>query len=92
MATDGEHRGPGRPRIVKRNPLGERIDRLTAARGMTIYDLSEACGVSQPCLYRICTGESADPRVSTLVAIADALGVTVDSLVGRTRKPTRRTA
>lgn len=92
MATDGEHRGPGRPRILKRNPLGERIERLAAARGMNIQQLANASGVSNPSLNRICTGGTSDPHLSTLIALADTLDVTIDKLVGHTRRQARRTA
>lgn len=93
MATDGEYRGPGRPRFLKRNPLGERIDRLARARGMSAHQLSLASGVSNPALNRICTGGTSDPHLSTLIALADALDVTIDKLVGHARKtPVRQTA
>lgn len=92
MASVTEHGRVGRPRMLKRNELGQRIDKILQTRGMNIHDLADACKISSASLYRICTGDTPDPRVSTIVAIADALGVTVDRLVASPRRSTRRTA
>lgn len=82
----------GRPRILKRNEMGRRIEEMAAARGMTVHQLSIASGVSSPSMNRICTGDTSDPHLSTLIAIADVLDVTVDRLVGHTRRQAQRTA
>jgi len=43
-------------------------------------------GISNSLLYKILREDIADPQVSTLIKIADALDVSLDELVGRNRK------
>ena len=40
-------------------------------------------GISNSLLYKILREDTADPQISTLIKIADALDVTLDELVGR---------
>lgn len=89
MATVSSRHAGGRPRELKRNWLGSRIDALAAQRGMTIHDLAKVSGVTPSSIHRIATGDTPDPKVSTVKAIADVLGVTVDYLISRTATPAR---
>lgn len=50
---------------------------------LTLAALSEMTGVGTGRLSEIETGITSDPRISTLIKIADALGVSLEELVGR---------
>ena len=50
---------------------------------LTLAVLSKMTGLGTGRLSEIETGVTSDPRISTLIKIADALGVTLDELVGR---------
>ena len=89
MATVSQRHPGGRPRALKRNQLGRRIESLLTARGLTLEDLAKISGITPSSIYRIATGDTPDPKVSTIKAIADVLGVTIDSLVSRTAAPAR---
>ena len=78
MATT-RHPG-GSPRVLKRCLLGERIEQLADARGLHIDELAAAAGISHPTLNRICTGRIKSPKLETIKAIADVLGVKIDRL------------
>jgi len=71
----------GRPRILKRSQLGERIEALAVKRGLHLDQVAEGAGVSAPTINRIVTGKS-NPKISTIVALAKTLKVPVDKLVG----------
>jgi transcriptional regulator with XRE-family HTH domain len=62
--------------------LGDTVRRLRAAAGLTQMQLAVAAGVSLSLVTAVEQGISGDPRMSTLRALAGALGVTVDELVG----------
>jgi len=80
MATVSERHAGGRPRTVRRCELGQRIERLAAARGLHLDQVAEAAGISTPGLYRILTGEINSPRLATVKALAAALGVKLEKL------------
>lgn len=67
--------------IEVKNVLPEAIDRELSRIGWTRYRLAQVTGISHSTMSNICNGVH-DPKVSNLKAIADALGVTVDSLLG----------
>ena len=50
---------------------------------LTLAALSEMAGLGTGRLSEIETGITSDPRISTLIKIADALSVSLDELVGR---------
>ncbi|PLU99928.1 helix-turn-helix domain-containing protein [Pseudomonas plecoglossicida] len=56
-----------------------RLVRLRADAGMTQKDLAKASGISVPQIGRYETGTSS-PRLSALVKLSEALGVTIDDL------------
>jgi transcriptional regulator with XRE-family HTH domain len=76
----GRHAG-GRPRTIRRCPLGLRIERLADDRGLHIDEVAATAGIAKATLYRILTGGIASPRLATVQAIAAAFGVTVDRLL-----------
>lgn len=60
--------------------VAKNLEFLIDKRKTNPYALEKATGVKQPTIHRILTGESADPRTSTLQPLADYFGVTVSSL------------
>lgn len=57
------------------------IEGLMRAKGYGIRQLSRAAGYKNPTtIYSIKTGQSKDPSFSTMMRIADALGVSLDDL------------
>lgn len=61
--------------------VGATLRRARKDRGLTLVQLAERSGVSQPFLSRVENG-SATPSVARLYSIAEALGVSVGSLLG----------
>jgi len=81
MQVSGQTRHPGgRPRTIRRCDLGVRIESLAEFRGLHIDEVAGRAGIAKATLYRILTGGIASPRVSTVKAIAAALGVTLEKL------------
>jgi len=75
-----EGRG-GRPRKRSLTPVGHRIDKLLATRGLTVRSLAESVDVSPHCVYNIMFGKVSQPRMTTLRQIAEGLGTTREKLV-----------
>lgn len=61
--------------------LGERIQRVLDARKMSRKELAEASGLTEAAISRYITG-TRTPRSISLSAIAKALDVTSDELLG----------
>ena len=80
MATASERHPGGSPHSLKRCPLGIRIERLAAARGLHLDEVADAAGITFPTLHRICTGRIKSPKLETVKAIATALDVKLDKL------------
>jgi transcriptional regulator with XRE-family HTH domain len=68
-------------------PFGGRLKKLREEAGLTQRELAERAEVSLSIVFQIEQGAKKDPRISTLVALAEALGVSVDELVGRETEP-----
>lgn len=64
--------------------IGPVLRHLRENRGWTREALAYHAGLSWAAVAQIETGRRPDPRLSTLVALARALGVALDDLVGRT--------
>ena len=62
--------------------FGERVARAREKRGWTQQELAERAGVRYETINRIENGKHAEPRVYVAVALAKALGTTVDYLCG----------
>ena len=57
------------------------IERFMRVKGYGIRQLSRVAGYKNPTtIYSIKTGKSKDPSFSTMIRIADALGVSLDEL------------
>jgi transcriptional regulator with XRE-family HTH domain len=66
----------------EREELGEVIRRLRRAAGMRQQDLAEAAGVGISLVTQLEQGRTKDPRLTTLRALANALGVDMNELTG----------
>jgi transcriptional regulator with XRE-family HTH domain len=73
-------------------PIGDRLKRLRKAAGMTQQALATAAGLSMSAIIHIEAGRIPDPRLSTLKALARALGVTLDELGSNGGEPAEGSA
>lgn len=62
--------------------FGERVAKERKKRDWTQQELAELAGVRYETINRIESGKHAEPRVYVAVALAKALGTTVDYLCG----------
>jgi SOS-response transcriptional repressor LexA len=60
------------------------LKRLMRDKGnLNETQLAKSCNLPQPTIHRILSGHTTDPRMSTLVQIADYLEVSLDQLIGK---------
>lgn len=59
----------------------ENIKRIREAKGFTKTGLGRKAGLSTRCIEHLEYGKALDPKVSTLIKIAGALGVKVEELI-----------
>ena len=71
-------------------PIARRLKALREDAGMSQQSLAVSAGLSVSLVSQIERGSRVDPRMSTLAALATALGVSLDELVGRKSAPPRR--
>lgn len=69
--------------------LKDRVAAAMKAKGMSQADLCRAAGITSSKASYILQGKTTDPRLSTAIRIADALGVSLDYLAGREQPPPR---
>jgi transcriptional regulator with XRE-family HTH domain len=62
--------------------FGERLAKAREKHGWTQQELADRAGIRYETINRIENGKHAEPRVYVAVALAKALGTTVDYLVG----------
>lgn len=60
--------------------LRELISLARELKGMTLRDLEERSGISNALISQIETGKVRDPGFTTVVRLADALGLSLDRL------------
>ena len=63
--------------------IGVRIRRILEERGIKQVDFAEKLGCSQAQLNQWISSARKDMQISSAIRIADALGITLDQLVGR---------
>ena len=68
-------------------PLKDRIKQLRTAADLTQQDLAVMAGLSISSVVQIERGIIPDPRMSTLRALAKALGVSMDELAAEDGSP-----
>src|SRR5262245_3867994 len=73
-----------------RMPIGNRVKELRVKRGMTQLELAKVTGLSLSIITQLEQGLTADPKMSTLKALAKALGVTMDELAANDEPPPKR--
>lgn len=56
-----------------------RLRFLRAEAGLTVAALAEKSSINRTYIHNLETGRRADPRLSLLVKLADALGVSLDA-------------
>jgi len=62
--------------------IAQRVKELRGRSGLTQQAVAMAAGLSVSVVSQIEQGTNADPRLSTLLALAAALGVSLDELAG----------
>jgi transcriptional regulator with XRE-family HTH domain len=63
--------------------LAAKLKKLREAQKLSQQDLAVKAGLSISVVSQIEQGKKQDPRTSTMLAIADALGVSVHDLMGQ---------
>lgn len=72
--------------MSKTNILSKNLKEARLAKGMTQYTLAKKADITIATLSNIEAGASDNPTIKTLIAIADALDVSVDEIIGRKGK------
>lgn len=66
--------------------LAENIKRSRKRKGLTQEKLARLADISNNTLVKIEMGMAKEPTITTIQKLADALGISIDELVGRKRK------
>ncbi len=66
--------------------LAQNIRRLRLKKGLSQEKLARLADISNATLVKIESGAAKEPTITTVIKIADALGVSIDELVGRKNK------
>jgi transcriptional regulator with XRE-family HTH domain len=61
-------------------PIGDQLKELRKAAGLSQMELARASGLSLSVITQLEQGRATDPKLSTLKALAKALGCTLDEL------------
>lgn len=64
------------------NRLSDVLNTLLRRRNMTVSELSRHTGIVQPVIYRMTTGETDNPKLSSLLPIANYFDVNISQLIG----------
>ena len=67
---------------MKFHNTGKILKTLLVERKINTVRLSEATKIGQPVISRLITGETEDPKLSTLKALADYFNITINQLIG----------
>lgn len=70
------------PAIMRIMKLKESLKFLIEKYNLNTMDLARRTGVGQPVIYRIISGETEDPKISTLSTLADYFHISIDQLIG----------
>lgn len=68
----------------------ERLSALMDERGLKQVDFCKLTGLSSAQVNHLVNGRTKDPKLSTAIKVADALGVSLDYLAGRASPPGAR--
>lgn len=64
------------------NKLSDILKTLLKHRKLTVSELSRHTGIVQPVIYRMTTGETDNPKLSSLLPIANYFNVSISQLIG----------
>lgn len=64
------------------NKLSEVLKALLNRKKLTVSELSRHTGIVQPVIYRMTTGETDNPKLSSLLPIANYFNVNISQLIG----------
>jgi transcriptional regulator with XRE-family HTH domain len=64
--------------------VNDSLRRARKAAGWTQQKLAQEAGISLVVITKIEQGFTKDPAMSSLVKMADAMGLSIDALIGRT--------
>ena len=67
--------------------LASNIKKFRQKAGLSQDQLARKAGIPYSTFLKIESGYTPNPSIQAVVSIADALGVSIDELVGRKRKP-----
>jgi transcriptional regulator with XRE-family HTH domain len=62
--------------------IGETLRELITSHGLNTSELARLTGVGQPVVYRLLSNETDNPKITTLCAIANYFGISVNQLIG----------
>jgi transcriptional regulator with XRE-family HTH domain len=68
--------------MQRRERFGDRLKRFRDSRGWSQRELAQRAGIPQPTIGYLETGRRSGLTVETARRIADALGISIDRLVG----------
>lgn len=60
--------------------LGYKLKEVRTEKGMSVLDLAEKSGISRTWIWAIESGNAKNVSVKVLLALANALGVTIDEI------------
>lgn len=60
--------------------MGIRIKEVREEKKMSVAELAEKSGISRQQIYNLESDKENDPKLSTLLKIAEAMGVTLDTI------------
>jgi len=66
--------------------LSQNIRKLRLKKGLSQEKLARLADISTVTLVKIESGVAKEPTITTVTKIADALGISIDELVGRTKR------
>jgi transcriptional regulator with XRE-family HTH domain len=75
------------PTMAIGRDIGEKLARIAAAQRLTQGQVAVKAKLSQPTVSALFNGAIKDPPISTVLKTAQALGVTLDQIVGLTPLP-----
>jgi transcriptional regulator with XRE-family HTH domain len=76
--------------MPRRNTLADSLQALRVSRDLSQFDLAVKSTVPLNTIQRIEQGVTTDPKASTAIKLAKALGVTIGQLLGTERVTRKR--
>ncbi len=64
--------------------ISKTLKKLLSEHKLNTMELARRTGIGQPVIYRLMSGETDNPKIVTLCALASYFGITVNQLIGET--------